>query len=111
MNFPMQANGAEQLRLACCLATERGVEVCAPIHDAVLIGAPLELLEEHIAITKAAMAEASSIVLGGRLTLRSDHNTVRFPDRYIDGRGAKMWQTVIELLDREGSNVPRQSHG
>ena len=23
-NFPMQANGAEMLRLACCLATERG---------------------------------------------------------------------------------------
>jgi DNA polymerase I len=36
-NFPMQANGAEMLRLACCLATERGIEVCAPVHDAVLI--------------------------------------------------------------------------
>jgi hypothetical protein len=36
-NFPMQANGAEMLRLACCLATECGIEVCAPIHDAVLI--------------------------------------------------------------------------
>ena len=34
-NFPMQANGAEMLRLACCLATERGIEVCAPVHDAV----------------------------------------------------------------------------
>jgi DNA polymerase I len=39
-NFPMQANGAEMLRLACCLATERGVEVCSPVHDAVLICAP-----------------------------------------------------------------------
>ena len=28
-NFPMQANGAEMLRLACCLATERGNMVCA----------------------------------------------------------------------------------
>jgi DNA polymerase I len=25
-NFPMQANGAEMMRLACCLATERGIE-------------------------------------------------------------------------------------
>ena len=41
-NFPMQANGAEMLRLACCLATERGIEVCAPVHDAVLICAPLD---------------------------------------------------------------------
>ena len=36
-NFPMQAHGAEMLRLACCLATEKGVEVVAPIHDALLI--------------------------------------------------------------------------
>ena len=28
-NFPVQANGAEMLRLACCLATERGIAVCA----------------------------------------------------------------------------------
>jgi len=28
-NFPMQANGAEMLRLACIFATERGVQVCA----------------------------------------------------------------------------------
>src|SRR3954464_13305113 len=40
-NFPMQANGAEMLRLACCLATERGIRVCAPVHDALLIEAPL----------------------------------------------------------------------
>ena len=32
-NFPMQANGAEMLRLACCLATERKIQVklSAPI--------------------------------------------------------------------------------
>src|ERR1019366_7384793 len=29
-NFPMQANGAEMLRLACWLGTEQGIEVCAP---------------------------------------------------------------------------------
>ena len=43
-NFPMQANGAELLRLACCFATERGIQVCAPVHDAVLICAPLYCL-------------------------------------------------------------------
>jgi DNA polymerase I len=53
-NFPMQANGAEMLRLACCLATERGIEVCAPIHDALLIGAPLDRLQSDIATARAA---------------------------------------------------------
>ena len=64
-NFPMQANGAEMLRLACCLATERGIEVCAPVHDAVLICAPLDRLDADIAGMRAAMAEASRIVLNG----------------------------------------------
>jgi hypothetical protein len=53
-NFPMQGNGAEMLRLACCLATERGIEVCAPVHDAVLICAPLEQLDADIAAMQAA---------------------------------------------------------
>ena len=61
----MQANGAEMLRLACCLATERGVEVCALVHDAVLICAPLDRLDADIAGMRAAMAEASRIVLKG----------------------------------------------
>jgi DNA polymerase-1 len=43
-NYPMQGNGAEMLRLACCISTERGIEVCAPVHDAVLICAPLDRL-------------------------------------------------------------------
>lgn len=111
MNYPMQANGSEMLRLACCLATERGVEVCAPIHDAVLIHAPLDRLDEHIAITKASMAEASSVVLYDRLTLRSSANVVKFPERYFDGRGIEFWQTVTELLDRQGSNIPRRARG
>ena len=42
MNFPMQANGAEMMRVAAIAATEAGIEVCAPVHDAFLIQAPLE---------------------------------------------------------------------
>src|SRR5262249_60831908 len=79
-NFPMQANGAEMLRIACCLATERGIEVCAPIHDAVLICAPLERLDADIAAMRAAMAEASKFVLAG-LELGTDLKVGRWPDR------------------------------
>jgi hypothetical protein len=96
-NFPMQANGAEMLRLACCLATERGIEVCAPIHDAVLICAPLDRLEGDIADMRAAMAAASRIVLDG-FELRSDAAHVLYPDRYRDPRGVAMWQQVMSLI-------------
>jgi DNA polymerase-1 len=97
-NFPMQANGAEMLRLACCLATERGIEVVAPVHDAVLICSPLDRLESDVAATQAAMAEASRIVLAG-FELRSEAKLVRYPDRYSDPRGEMMWATVMQILD------------
>ena len=32
-NFPMQANGAEMMRLACCFAIKDSVELVAPVHD------------------------------------------------------------------------------
>jgi hypothetical protein len=98
-NFPMQANGSEMLRLACCLATERGIEVCAPVHDAVLICAPLDRFEDDIARMRAAMAEASKIVLAG-FELRTDAMRVRYPDRYQDPRGTAMWNRVIELINK-----------
>jgi hypothetical protein len=95
-NFSMQANGAEMLRLACCLATERGIEICAPIHDAVLICAPLDRLDADIAAMRSAMDEASRAVLAG-FELGTDVNVVRWPARYSDPRGAVMWDRVLKL--------------
>jgi DNA polymerase I len=103
-NFPMQANGAEMLRLSCCLATEQGVEVCAPVHDAVLICAPLDRLELDIARMQAMMREASRIVLNG-FELGTDATVVRHPDRYMDERGTAMWQRVMALVDRAESGI------
>ena len=98
-NFPMQANGAEMMRLAACLATERGVEVCAPVHDAFLICAPLARLDQDVATMRAAMAEAARIVLSG-FELGTDVSITNWPNRYMDPRGRVMWQRVLELLDR-----------
>jgi hypothetical protein len=40
-NWPLQANGAEMLRLACCFLTGTGVQVNAPVHDAYRSKLPL----------------------------------------------------------------------
>jgi len=96
-NFPMQANGAEMLRIASILLTERGIRVCAPVHDALLIEAPLDELDAAIATTKALMHEASRIVLDG-YALGSDVKEVRYPERYMDKRGVVMWNKVMHLL-------------
>src|SRR5262249_9517194 len=93
----MQANGAEMLRLACCLATERTIEVCAPVHDAVLICAPVDRLEHDVARMRACMAEASRAVLAG-FELRTDAALVRHPERYQDPRGSVMWDRVMRLV-------------
>jgi hypothetical protein len=103
-NFPMQANGAEMMRLAACLATARGIEVCAPVHDAFLICAPLDRLDADVASMRAAMAEASRIVLGG-FELRTDVHIVKYPDRYMDARGGEMWRRVIDLIQKQRTAV------
>jgi hypothetical protein len=101
-NFLMQANGAEMLRLACCLGTEQGIEVCAPVHDALLICAPLDRLETDVARMQEAMREASRLVLNG-FELGTDAETVRCPDRYADERGSVMWERVMNLIDHRGA--------
>src|SRR6516162_9518015 len=96
-NFPMQGNGAEILRLGVCFATEQGIEVCALIHDAVLICAPLDRLAEDVERMCACWAKASRIVLDG-FELRTEATLVRHPHRYQDPRGTLMWNRVMRLI-------------
>jgi hypothetical protein len=104
-NFPCQANGAEMLRWACCLATERGVGLVAPVHDAVLVEGPADTMAEVVAETQRAMAEASAAVLGG-FRLRTDAETVVWPGRYMDKRGREFWGRVMALLPRAEGAEP-----
>jgi hypothetical protein len=100
-NFPLQANGAEMLRLACIRATENGIAVCAPIHDALLVEGTIEDIDTVVQATQDAMTRAAEKVLAG-FPLRTDAKVVRWPDRYQDPRGLTMWRTVWELVeDRE----------
>src|SRR6516165_3257535 len=96
-NFLLQANGAELLRLACCLVTEGGVRVVAPVHDALLIEAPVHCFDEHVAFAENAMRQASRYVLDG-FELAVETKPIRWPDRFQDDRGAVMWQTITGLL-------------
>lgn len=99
-NFPLQANGAEMLRLACILATEAGVTICAPVHDALLIEADTEEIEAAVADCQRFMQVASEIVLAG-FPLRADAKIVRHPNRFSDPRGKRMWETVNRLIESE----------
>ncbi len=96
----MQANGAEMMRLACCEATESGLKICAPVHDALLLEAPTEAIEEHVWQLKGIMRKASTLVLGHGRVCGVDVEVVHSPGRYSDERGAVMWDRVMGLLSR-----------
>ena len=101
-NFPIQATGSELLRLACCFATERGVTVVAPVHDAVLVEGAIDEIDGVVAATQAAMREASEVVLDG-FVLRSKAQIVRHPERLLDDKTLPLWvrvTSVIDALDR-----------
>jgi len=102
-NFPIQGNAAEILRLACCLLVERGVGLCGPMHDAVLVEGAIDQITEVVAVSRIALAEASREVLKG-FEIGVDAKVVRWPDRYEDSAGAAFWRTVTRLAGRQGGN-------
>jgi DNA polymerase I len=101
-NWPVQAAGADILRIACILGSRHDIKILAPVHDAVLIEAPVEHIEADVARMQEIMRRASRIVLNataaGAHELRTDAKIVRYPERYSDPRGAPFWDRVLELL-------------
>ena len=98
-NYPAQAHGAEILRLACSLIAEDGIQLCCPVHDAVLVEAPVDEIDDVVERTRALMTGASAMVLGG-FEIRTDAQVVRYPDRYDPGkRGQQMWAQMVEFRE------------
>ena len=102
INFPMQANCAEMLRLACAWATEKGIKVCCPVHDALLVESNQEDIENVVKVTQYVMETASERVLGG-FKIRTDASIVRYPGRYFDKRGVEMWDLIRRFVEGEES--------
>lgn len=102
LNWPMQANGAEMMRLASCLLTEQGIQVCCPVHDAFLVEGPIGDMDNVITKTRACMEQAGEQVLGGGRIVRTDVERIDYPNRYIDEVAGKMWDKVMRLLEQRG---------
>jgi hypothetical protein len=100
LNWPMQSHGAEMMRLGLSMAVEAGFMICAPIHDALLLEAPIEEIAEQARAVAEIMAQASEIVLGPGKRCRSDIKIIRHPDRFEDeARGSVMFSRVMRLLE------------
>ena len=112
-NWPVQATGADILRIACILATRHGIELLAPVHDAVLIEAPVDRIEADVVLMQEIMRRASRIVLNatveGTHELRTDANIIRYPARYTDKRGDAIWDHVLDLLAKREQQAKRRA--
>jgi DNA polymerase family A len=109
-NWPVQTTGADILRIACIMAARHGIELCGPVHDAVLIEAPIARIDHDVALMKEIMRRASRVVFNadpnGPYELRTDATFVRHPDSYSDKRGRKMWREVLDLLEQYRQQQP-----
>ena len=89
MNFPAQSGGADMLRIAAIAATEAGIQVAAPVHDAFWILAPLETIDNTLSQMGEIMRKASLAVTGGLQIDSEIAADVRWPKCLGDVRGPK----------------------
>ena len=98
-NYLVQSAGAAMMQIACCLATEQGVRVLCPIHDALCIEAPIPLLKKHIDITRKAMIKAGMAILRG-FKIEIEVEEFIYPARFEDKDGKDLWEIVKGILNQ-----------
>jgi hypothetical protein len=95
LNFPMQANGAEIMRLATIYIIDQGLELCAIVHDAFMILSPVDAIHDDMRVLSDCMRRASRAVLCG-FELRLDQKVIFHPERYeADKRSGQQWDDLI----------------
>jgi DNA polymerase-1 len=103
-NFPIQSTGAEILHVITILAERRGIEIVAPIHDAIMVQGYASDAEDLARVVDRLMRDASATVLDGR-ELPSDCKILMPGEHFQDKRGKAMWDTVTKLLAKVGRNI------
>jgi DNA polymerase-1 len=109
LNWPVQSTGAVLLRLAIMLAARKGVRIIATVHDAIMIEARDEEIDEHVRLTIEAMDEACRTVLGD--VIRTEHQIIRSGGRFYDEKGQKLWTVICNFMGWElpQSNEPEKA--
>jgi DNA polymerase-1 len=112
LNYPMQGNGSELMRLTIVRANKLNLIGCA--HDSFLIEDTIDRIERSAAEMQNIMRQASRDLFGG-FEIRADcdpvKDIVRYPDRFIDEReredGMVHWSRLMMLIEEE-ENSARQ---
>ena len=98
-NFPMQANSAEMLRIACILIAKENIKICAPVHDAILIESKFDDIERDVQIAQSCMKQASRFILDG-FELNSEAEIYRYPQRFLNESSEEFWHKVMSIKEQ-----------
>ena len=110
LNFPMQANSAELMRLIIVRAGHLPLIGCA--HDSFLIEDTIERIDQSVAELQEIIRQASRDLFNG-FELRADckpgSDIVRYPDRFVDERereeGMRHWNWLMTLIEGDDDNA------
>ena len=92
LNFPMQANGAEMLRLACILGVEAGIESVRRFTMPSSLKRRVTPSPNRSTSSKSSWPRRARLCLPAFSFGRSE--VIPSPERYMDPRGAVMWERV-----------------
>jgi DNA polymerase I len=108
LNFPMQANGAELMRLVITRAGAAGLRLIGCAHDSFMIEDTIDRIEDSVTQMQEIMRQASRDLFGDfelRADCKLDRDIVRYPDRFVDKReredGMRHWNRLLELIAEE----------
>jgi hypothetical protein len=104
LNFPMQANDAELLRLVFARAGDLPIIGCA--HDSFILEDRVDRIEQTVWRAQEIMRAASRDLLGGfelRVDFKPSEDLTIYPDRFIDKRerddGMRHWNWLMQLIE------------
>jgi hypothetical protein len=98
-NYAIQATASEVLHVTCILAERRGIEIVAPVHDALLMQCPADCVDDASRALDRCMRDAAAIVLRG-YELPTDEQRILPGQHFYDERGEAMWNVVTKLLTK-----------
>ena len=100
-NFPMQSHGAEMLRLALVYATERGLGVCAPLHDAIFVVAREDQEAWAMQTLRECMEQAAVDLIGVKIPI--EMFVIRYPERFVPDdkpMAVAVWAKMMASLEK-----------
>ena len=100
-NCPVQGNGAAILRRGIFHCHNAGLEVIAPLHDAIYVEHNEKQTKEIRECLSACMDKAVEDILRGAVQIRGDEKTLTSRDVWVEKKGKAIYESLKEFISDE----------